>query len=92
MRKYCNNNGMNFLETRSLIINRDGLKFNRLSRYDLIHLNREGIVAFGKHLKYYLNTKTVAEQGNYYDLPPPPYTPSSNLLPNPSTHTPFYFY
>ena len=85
MRKYCINNGMIFLETRNLIINRDGLKFNRLSQYDLIHLNREGIVAFGKHLKYYLNTKNVAAQGNYYDeLPPPPYTPpSSNLLSNP---------
>ena len=44
MRRYCKNNGIEFIETRNLVINKNGIRFERLSRHDLLHLNREGII------------------------------------------------
>ena len=69
--KLCKSNHYSFIKTRSLFVNHKGIKFERLSRYDSLHLNRKGIVAIGKHLKYYMNSRN-----DLIVRAPPPYSPS----------------
>lgn len=68
---FCEQNGFIYIDTRNLFVDNNGIRFDRLSRYDRIHLNRNGIVALGKHLKFIINSK-------YKILKPPPYSPPSS--------------
>ena len=44
MIKYCKFNGVvSFIETYNLFVNRHGIRFERLSKFDNLHLNRDGI-------------------------------------------------
>ena len=72
MRIICKNYGIGFIQTRNLFVNRNGIKFERLSKYDQLHLNKDGILAMGKHLKYHLHMKSMLKQNS---ISPPPYSP-----------------
>ena len=50
---YCLANGVTYINTRSIFINNRGLRFERLSVHDRLHFNRDGIIAIGKHLKFF---------------------------------------
>ena len=71
VKHFCSINEIHFIENRTLFINRKaGIRLERLSSYYKIHPNREGNLALGKHLKFFIST----EYGKF-SLPPPPYSP-----------------
>ena len=61
-------NKFNYIDTRGLFVKNGGIRYERLSQRDKLHLNREGIMVMGKHLKYSIHAVQEA--------PPPPYSPS----------------
>ena len=91
VKKFCTNNNISFIDNTSLFVNRDGIKYERLSRFDRIHLNKSGIIAMGKHLKFHLHNSTK-EQSNFCTTSsPPPYSPSrSNFIIKSIPLSPFY--
>ena len=69
MELVCQLNDFMFINTRPLFANRDGVRWDKFSVRDYLHLNRSGVKAIAKHLKYAIVTTRPKA--------PPPYTPSS---------------
>ena len=69
VKKLCAFSNYNFIQTRGLFVRNGDIRWDRLSNKDRIHLNRSGVAAMGRHLKYMLHSR---EEG----CPPPPYSPS----------------
>ena len=75
IRKLCGfgDNNFCFIDTRGLFVRDGRIRWDRLSHHDRLHLNRKGIVAMGKHLKY------TIYRGVGRELPageePPTYSP-----------------
>ena len=59
-------NNFNYLHTRGIFVKGGSIRWERLSKRDKLHLNRSGIVAMGKHLKYAIHTREGQQ--------PPPYS------------------
>ena len=59
-------NSFNYIDTRPLFVKNDTIRFDRLAK-DKLHLNRTGIFAMAKHLKYAIHAVEKT--------PPPPYSP-----------------
>ena len=85
---FCLQNNVSYIENTHLFVNKYGIKFERLSRYDKIHLNRSSVIAMGKHLKFHLfNVKLELKE----DISPPPYSPSnSNFIVKSIPFSPFF--
>ena len=66
MKKVCEEHGYIYVNTRPLFINNIGIRFDRLAR-DKLHLNKSGVIAIAKHLKFAVL--------NRVPLSPPPYSP-----------------
>ena len=86
---FCLQNNVSYIENTHLFVNKYGIKFERLSSYDKIHLNRSSVIAMGKHLKFHLfNVKQEPEE----DISQPPYSPSnSNFIVKSIPFSPFFW-
>ena len=90
MKIYCKRSGVNFIDNTNLFVNRHGIKFERLSRFDKLHLNKSGIIAMGKHLKYHIHNPIEEFSTTYGTLPPPYSPPSNNLVKKSLTFSQFF--
>ena len=80
IKRYCYRIKVHFIDTRNLFVNKEtGLRCQRLSIHDKLHLNRDGVMDIGKHINFFVNTEYI----KIVDMPPPYYPGPPARLPAP---------